>query len=299
MTHLENRLAREKDPSFHMTKGLWSRYLRGEVSPQSAGIPQEDSLVNRVERVFPGTRWVFQSPVWEYLEWNTVVDISRMRECYLMLGDESRACFVAKDDFEGKAGDSKVGKFWHLRKAPAVRRDLLSDFDHWDRLILSLLEAKMAYSAQNYEAFADSQLLACQTIAEMQSFTDIQLKHMHGIYLSMEALCLDALLINVVRPPANGPVQEELRSGCRNWVHEWLTRCESYLNSLSKSERVIFASRLRTGTQIGASFLQQLGTGTNDGNARSKFYLDGASRSVAMKLIQETSYADYLEERGL
>lgn len=297
VTHLESRLAKEREPSFHMTKGLWSRYLRGDVSPHSTGATQEDSLVNRVEVVFPGTRRVFISPVWELLEWTSVVDVGRMREYYSMLGDKSRACFVATDEYEGIDGNKKIGKFWHLRRSPSVRRDLLSDFDHWDRLTLSLLEAKMAYAAQSYEAFADSQLLACQTIAEMQSFTDPKLNHMHGTYLSMEALCLDAILINVVRPPANTPIQEEIRSSCRNWIHDWLVRCESYLNILSKSERAVFASRLREGTQIGASFLQQLAAASDDKTSGNKFYMDGAGRNVAKIFYIETAYADYLEER--
>jgi hypothetical protein len=297
VTHLEKRLGLEKSPAFPITKGLWSRYLRGEVVPQDAGSTREGTLVNRIERVFPGTRWVFHTPVWEVLEWNTVVDIARMRECYILLGEDCRTSFVAEDGFEGKDGDRRVGKFWHLRKTLPVRRNLLSDFHHWDRLALSLLEAKMAYAAQSYEAFADSQLLACQTIAEMQSFTDSRLKHMHVTYLSMEALCLDAILINVVRPPANGPIQQEIQSQCRNWINDWLVRCESQLNSISRSERFVFASRLREGTQIGASFLQQLEAAEDGKSGHKQFFLAGASSKVAKKIYQETSYVDYLEER--
>lgn len=297
VTHLEKRLGQEQNPGFPITKGLWSRYLRGEVVPQNAGSAQEGTLVNRIERVFPGTRWVFLTPVWEVLQWNTVVDIARMRECYLMLGENCRISFVADDEFEGKDGDRRVGKFWHLRKTQAVRRNLLSDFDHWDRLALSLLEAKMAYAAQSYEAFADSQLLACQTIAEMQSFTDSRLKHMHATYLSMEALCLDAILINVVRPPANGPIQQEIQSACRNWVNDWLVRCESQLNSTSKSERSAFASRLREGTQIGDNFLQLLQAVENDRDENNKFFLAGASNKVAKEIYLRIFDMDYLEER--
>lgn len=297
VTHLEKRLGLEKNPAFPMTKGLWSRYLRGEVVPQNAGSARESTLVNRIERVFPGTGWVFRSPVWDVLQWSTVVDLARMRECYLLLGEGCRTYFVAENGLEGKDRDWRVGKFWHLRKTVAARRDLLSEFDHWDRLAVSLLEAKMAYAAQSYEAFADSQLLACKTIAQLQSFTDSRLKHMHATYLSMEALCLDAILINVIRPPANGPVQQEIQSECRNWVNDWLVRCESQLNSISKSERFAFASRLREGTQIGANFLQQLEAAEEDTNGHKQFFLAGASRKVAQKIYRETAYVDYLEER--
>lgn len=241
----------DEQPDLRVAHGLWSKYIRGEVLPQQSLKTTANSLITRVAGVFPQTENVFHTPVWALLPWEPTFDPERLRAIYLGLDSQIHVHFVAPVSPGERMTDREPTKFWHLRKTNEERRRVLKSVGPWETLVVSLLEARMGYAAQLYGAFADSQLLACQTIARLQLLPQFEAKRPQGVLLTMEAVCFDALLLNIVRPQWRGEAQEETRSTCMQWILNWSKRCEKYAATLAPGARTTFLRRLKHGTEVG------------------------------------------------
>lgn len=108
----------------------------------------------------------------------------------------------------------------------------------------------MSYAAQSMDAFVDCQLSACQFLADLSKEPQLQAKRLQGVMLLMEALCLDALLINVVNPQPANENQHKERDRCRAAIGDWRDRCSLHVGSLSKSSQAAFLHSLKDGTLV-------------------------------------------------
>lgn len=244
-----------KTPGLKLASGLWSRYMRGEVLPQGTLLPAaRNTLVHRVAKFFPRTSDTFYAPFWDFLEWDSIVNFDLVKSTYLKLNEDIHVQFVARIEVDGERVPTANGKFWYLPKSVEARRRVVAALGDWDSLTVCLLEARMSYAAQNFESFADSQLLACKTIARLQKVQKLQAKRLQGVLLTMEALCLDALVINVVKPTPLNQTQYQTRERCRDWMKNWNRRCNAHAESLSSKSRLAFVRTLQVDTLIGRSF---------------------------------------------
>lgn len=236
-----------------LASGLWSRYMRGEVVPQGALINSPNSLVQRIGKVFPDTSFAFHTPLWDLLAWEPSINPTELKSIYLSLGDAVHVHFVARVEEQGKRGPPELGRFWHLKKTNEGRRLVLQKFldDPWIFLIVCLLEARMAYAAQDIEAFADCQQLASEVLAYLQKNPQFQIKRLRGVLLLMEALCLDALLTNVESPPPINQTHLLAKDSSYSAIKYWAQRCVLHIHTLSSSSRKTFVRRLKNETLVG------------------------------------------------
>jgi hypothetical protein len=234
-----------------LASGLWSRYMRGEVVPQGALTASPTSLVARIAKVFPDTNEVFYTPLWDLLTWKPELDLNGLKSTYLALDEGVHVHFVARVGSAGERTAAKNGQFWHLKKTVANRRSVISGLGKWIGLVVYLLEARMSYAAQSIEAFVDCQLSACQILVDLSQEPQLQAKRLQGVMLLMEALCLDALLINVVAPQPTNENQRKERDRCRAAMKDWRHRCGLHVASLSMNSRLAFLRAMRDGTLIG------------------------------------------------
>lgn len=234
-----------------LASGLWSRYMRGEVVPQGALTASPTSLVARIAKAFPETSEVFYTPLWDLLAWKPEFNLNELKSTYLGLDESIHVHFVARVGSAGERTAARNAEFWHLKKTVANRRSVISSLGKWIGLVVYLLEARMSYAAQSIEAFVDCQLSACQILVDLSQEPQLQAKRLQGVMLLMEALCLDALLMNVVAPqPTNGNQRKE-RDRCRAAMKDWRHRCGVHVASLSMNSRLAFLRAMRDGTLIG------------------------------------------------
>lgn len=236
-----------------LASGLWSRYMRGEVVPQGALTGAPNSLVLRIGKVFPETSGAFYTPLWELLTWTSVLDFNNLRSIYLSMDERVHVNFVARTNIAGERAASKTSQFWHLKKSVPARRDVIDGLGVWDRLIACLLEARMGYAAQNVDAFVDCQLMASQILERLAKAPEFGARRLQGVLLAMEALCLDALLTNIVDSPAVIEMHPKARDRCAAAMGRWRERCGSHLQSLSRSSQIAFMQALQQGSLIGNS----------------------------------------------
>ena len=162
----EQQLARKHN--IRITSGLWARYLRGDVLPQGALNGAKTSLPKRLDRIYPRTYAVFNDPLWGLLSWEGMADLNALRKIYLNLDDEVSVHFVMKVDVGGERIYPNDASFWHLEKTMEERRRVMQSFPLRTRVVVGLLEARMAYAAQRIDVFVDCQSEACSALQELQ-----------------------------------------------------------------------------------------------------------------------------------
>jgi len=241
----------DKTPRLRLAKGLWSRYMRGEVLPQGSLAPDgPDTLVERVGKLFPRTIGVFYAPFWELLVWNPVTDLESYKALYLTLQDEVNVQFVARDELDGERAPTKYDQFWYRQRSIDARRKLLATLGDWDKLLVCLLEAKMSYFAQNVESFTDSQMMACKVIEHLQKAPELQAKRVQGVLLTMEALCLDTLVINIAAHTPLNDTQYHARVRLRDMVKLWNLKRHAHADGLSSKSRLAFVQTLEKNSLV-------------------------------------------------
>lgn len=235
----------DKTPRLKLAKGLWSRYMRGEVLPQGSMDPDvETTLVDRVDAVFPRTADVFYAPFWSLLVWNPVADLDFLKELYLTLQDEVNVLFVARDELDGERKPTELDPFWYRHRSIETRRKLVGTLDVWEKLLVCLLEAKMSYLAQNVESFTDSQILACKVVQHLQEVPELQAKRLQGVLLIMEALCLDTLVMTIAAHTPLNDAQHRARVWLQDTVKLWNLKRHAHAESLSSKSRLAFVQTL-------------------------------------------------------
>lgn len=232
-------------------KGLWARYLRGDVVPHGALGDSNASLPRRLDTIYPGTANNFYDVMWTLLDWTSDIEMDVLRATYISLGDEVAVHFVSKAPV-GRERVYPIGaSFWHMNKTLEERRRLLRSFNPRIRLIVGLLEARMALYSQRPEAFVYSLIDACSAIVEVQEI-DIAA---HGasaerLYLMIEGLCLDVLRIHIIEQVTDNQKIVELKRKSLRRTDDWIHRCVSCLKTLPTKSRHDFIFSLKT--EIGA-----------------------------------------------
>jgi len=233
-------------------KGLWARYLRGDVLPQGALSGAKASLPHRLNSIYPGTARLFFDDVWSLLEWQRTLDLNSLRKMYLNLGDDVAVHFVSKVSSKRERVYTMEATFWHLNKTIEERKRVLRLFTLWNRLVVDLLEARMAYAAQRPEVFVFCQLDASVALRDLQRHAADRKSPLVGLLLMMEGICLDVLLVHVMEQKSDNPKMDQLRHKARDTIKDWSWKCVIYLKSLAPKSRLDMVERFRTETLCGS-----------------------------------------------
>lgn len=237
---LEHKLATKH--RIRLSSGLWSRYLRGDVLPQGASGLIKGSLVQRLGLAYRTTTTVFAFPVWRYLPWSATVELERLRGDYLALGDTVAVHFVARVHACRERAFPERAAFWHMGKSMIDRHKAISTFDPWTRLVLWLMEAIMAYGAQQHERFVQCQLMACTELKALQRGVLSQ-SLVHWTYLLMEGMCLDALVATTLAP-ALPDYRRGLWESASEARRNWKNRVQGLLDVAGSRDLTFMTKRL-------------------------------------------------------
>ena len=132
-----------------ITKGQWSRHMRGDVSPQGSKSNAQSSLLLHVERLYPGTMETFNHPVWRLLDFEVLFGPRELQQIYFSMDESIWQSFHFSQEFCNEGSRPEDLFFW--RKPPTDHdelRDILDSIQGLNGVAVGLIEARMAYLAQ-------------------------------------------------------------------------------------------------------------------------------------------------------
>lgn len=175
-----------------LSKGQWSRHLRGDVSPQGAKVGATNSLVDRIEPLFPGTRRTFCHSVWQLLDFEVLLGPKQLQEIYLAMDSDVWQYFHFDESVCGEGTRPQDFWFWRARNSDLeLGVDVLKGIKGFDGVAVGLIEARMSYLAQDpfefvfFMKYAIHSLRNCPSTMPFLAGTKGR-----SILLTMEGLCV-------------------------------------------------------------------------------------------------------------
>lgn len=220
-----------------LSRGLWSRYLRGETLPQGAATGGGRSLVDRLDKQYPDTRDVFFHPVWDLLDFENLLGPAQLREKYLCLHEDIWSQFVACQEKPNPNAPSTPLTFWPLIQSESVRKMRLARLRGLDGLTACLIEARMGYLSQTEQRFVYSLAAAGQQLRKLSTELAFSSTRMQSALLVMEALCVAFVAKKTIDAPPSNEAHSALRSIARCWQWNWMDKYEAHLKTRSTSSK--------------------------------------------------------------
>jgi hypothetical protein len=175
-----------------LSKGQWSRHLRGDVSPQGAKVGATNSLVDRIEPLFPGTRRTFCHSVWQLLDFEVLLGPKQLQDIYLAMDSDVWQYFHFDESVCGEGTQPQDFWFWRaLTSDQTLRIEILKGIKGFDGIAVGLIEARMSYLAQDpidfvyFMKYAIHSLRNCPSTMPFLAGTKGR-----SILLTMEGLCV-------------------------------------------------------------------------------------------------------------
>ena len=259
----ENRFSKYTR-QIRLSSGLWARYMRGEVAPQGSLSGSESSLVDRLDKEYPGTAAIFHHPIWELLDFDRLLGPAQLKQLLLRMGQNVWEPFV-KVGFSRRSNRAEsVSGFWKKPITVESRQYEWEDLDGLDALAVYLIDARLGYLAQ-YEADFGRAMwqMRCHFPGLLQSEPFCSWRRMASALLVMEAMCIRFARHMVLEEPEvpyfggyddddgahpddmlaleDKISHEEVCLACRKWIEEWKQRKASHMRSLSTSSVAVFA----------------------------------------------------------
>lgn len=238
-------------PSVSLSRGLWSRYLRGEVIPQGGTADRRSNLIQKLSGCYPAAAEVFYHPFWKLIDFRRLLSPDELRDMLLQMGMPVWRSFVDVVDIKGKDWQPDSSRFWNI-ECEATHQDLL-EIPGWNGAAASLILTRMRYLAQdevgfvNYLSVAQRHLLS---LAGEEPYAD---KRMHSVLLVLEGLCLQHAYQLVMMSPCLLEESWELRREITKWSMKWSGRCQRHQRSLSDTARSLFIRWIDEAVQYGSS----------------------------------------------
>lgn len=228
-----------------LSRGLWSRYLRGETVPQGALTQRGRTLIDRMDDQYPGSRDIFLHPVWELLDFEQILGPDQLRAKYLCLEETLWPQFVACNETIKPNAPSQPLIFWPSPQTEAVRKMRLRQLRGLDGLAACLIEARMGYLAQTEERFVNSLVIAGQHFQALSKEVVFTCRRMESALLVMESYGVAFVTQKTIDAPSGDEARSALRSIAKGWHRNWMQRYEAHLRTLSSSSKNTFQSWLR------------------------------------------------------
>ena len=111
-------------PSVSLSRGLWSRYLRGEVIPQGGTADRRSNLIQKLSGCYPAAAEVFYHPFWKLIDFRRLLSPDELRDMLLQMGMPVWRSFVDVVDIKGKEWQPDSSRFWNI-ECEATHQDLL------------------------------------------------------------------------------------------------------------------------------------------------------------------------------
>ena len=235
----ESRFAKSTG-KIRLSKGLWSRYLRGEVIPQGARTGNQRSLIERLGEEYPGTAEIFHHPLWDLLDFSQLMGPEELKLRHVMLGETIWRQFVACGHHSGCEAGPEESRFWRIPRSEKERIFRLNRLTNLDGPAACLVDARMGYLAQDEELFVSSLLAAESQFSKLGKTGVFVHKRMQSALLLIEGLCVGYGNRMVVTAPFSDEAHSQRRSKTRRWIVNWIDRCEGHIKTLSKNSETVF-----------------------------------------------------------
>lgn len=199
-----------------LPQGSWSRYLRGEITPQGARNEEVLSLVKRMDSRFPGTADVFQNPLWRLLDFNEWLSPQELKAMYVDMGEADIPEFI--DPKCGAPADRLVHHFhfWRPSYSFNERRVRLQRRTGISGVAACLIEARMDYLGQDPASFLVCLKVALSHLQDLEKYSSPKMK---SAFLIMRGACAAYARSTLIDDGKN----------IRSSRHEALAREGSYL----------------------------------------------------------------------
>lgn len=224
----------------HMSRGLWSRYLRGETLPQSATTRRGRTLIERLDAEYPGTAEIFFHPIWRLLDFNQLLGPEQLLQQYCLLNEEIWLQFVTCVEQSHPGAPPIPATFWPMDQSNAARRVRLSKLSGLDGITACIIESRMGHLSQVEERFVTSMLIAWRHFQALRLRAPFRSARMHSALLAMEGHCIGCVEKLTIAVQPCGEKHTELRSLARKWQEHWIQRCKGHMKTLSPSSLRVF-----------------------------------------------------------
>lgn len=248
-----------------LSSGLWARYMRGEVVPRGSQSGSEESLVDRLDKEYPGTAAIFHHPLWELLDFDRLLGPAQLKQLLLRMGEDVWEPFVKLGTSRRPNRAKIVPSFWKRPMTVDSRQLAWKELDGLDAVAVYLIDARLGYLAQKEADFGRAMWeTRCHLPGLLQSEPFQSWPRMVSALLVMEAMCIRLASHLILKEPEthnfidyddddddNDPddrlaMDEEISHGdlckaCRKWIEEWSQRKAAHMRSLSTSSVAVFA----------------------------------------------------------
>lgn len=222
--------------SIRIGRGSWSRYLRGEISPQGAGDDASaPSLVTRLGKRYPGTAEVFHHPIWRLLKFEEWYSPTQLREMYLQLSAQAWHQFVATKKRLRGGYELGAPHFWRVGFGILERVDGLKNIRGLDGVAASLIEARMEYLAQAKSGFLMCTEVAIAHLGHLSSDQAGRSRRLQSCHLLLEAYCLGFAIYCTQSGETNERKRDAQDERVQQLGRAWQKRFFDHLERLSPS----------------------------------------------------------------
>lgn len=239
------KLFRRTDGAIWIPRGSWSRYLRGEISPQGAKDKDATSLVRRFDKRYPGTAPVFHHPVWQLLDFQQFYSPEALVTMYMRLPAAVWHQFVStKQEAGGNLLPDDI-HFWRSSRRPQERIERLNGLTDLDGVAAGIIEARMEYLGQSKTVFLSCLEASLSRLHALGDDSGKQLRYKSCTML-MEAYCV-GFVIQFCRPPlasvsGAGSIQD--RQALKIWS-AWTHRVQDHQSVLAPTFARQFHARAK------------------------------------------------------
>lgn len=195
----------------------------------------------RIDRALPGTAATFYHPVWELLDFKKLLGPDQLRELYLQMGKE-----VWEGMVDLRPGDQPVLRsdafhFWRRRKLEHDHSQKIRAMSVLDGIASSLIEARMAFFAQDRIDVLNSMSEAyIHLMRAKKDDTLFGTLRMQSVVLLLEGMWIGEMGRLVVDPPAPHAVEQVVRDMFSRAADDWEEFCDGHLAKLPRHMAVQF-----------------------------------------------------------
>lgn len=225
----------------HLSSGLWPRYLRGDVMPQGSLERHKTNLVFRLERFRPATADIFYHPIWELFNFDKLLGPRELRTIYAGLNKSVWEPFMSHNINPDESPNFERSPFWKILHSPESLNEALSQIDGFDGVAVCLIEARMAYLAQDEDEFTIAMMAAYSHLDALAKNPEFEFPKLQSAFLVLQTMCLrfvGFLMPYLLVPPSSGDDMCELFQARYG---DWNKKIRAHAKSLPRHAASQFA----------------------------------------------------------
>lgn len=222
-----------------LSSGLWARYMRGEVLPQGTQHGKRSALPERLDAVYPGGAKVFHSPLWELLDFNTVLGPQELKAMYLRLDKSVWTKFVSHPK-SANPEEVSASRYWTMRHDGKTLLENISKLPPFDALCVSLIEARMNYLRQEEAWFMACMFEARTVLHALTKHRDFLTFRMQVVLLTLEGLLVGHIREHLLAAPMFRESRRQVREYAMEFERRWAQESLSYCDQLPRSHQAVF-----------------------------------------------------------